>query len=218
MQGIITDFIHQHHHKSVVGVVGRLWDWTYRCWPPTCQSFSLVCTQWSRLLSSAQQSGQPCNNKCWHFEFVNHILDVFFSMTLWLFMVPVSTTSVSCVYLLTDTSATINTHHPQSERFGELLALLGDLQSQLSGRSHDHGCNGRRKGSMWCVNKRHLWSAWGTVKVLKWRTSVSFPYRLAPLPPPGGAGPWCGGTLAAGRRWFFHCQSWRCQWGLCQTW
>lgn len=30
--------------------------WTHRCWPPTCQSFFLVCTRWSQLLSSAQRS------------------------------------------------------------------------------------------------------------------------------------------------------------------
>lgn len=52
--------------------------------------------------------------------------------------------SVHCTHLLTDTSAAINTHHPQSQWFGELLALLGNLQSQLSGWSHDHSCNIRR--------------------------------------------------------------------------
>lgn len=158
-------------HRSVVGVVGEVWTRTYRCWPPTCQSFCLVCTQWSRLLSSAQQSGQSWSNKCRHLEFMNHT----FGYSLWHYGYSWSPQdaacwSVWCVYLLTDTSAAIDTHHPQSQRFGELLALLGDLQSQLSGRSHDHSCNRRRQGRMWCVNgwMRDLCEAlWGTVKVLE---------------------------------------------------
>lgn len=31
------------------------------------------------------------------------------------------------VYLFADTSASINTHHPEAQRLGELLTLLGDL-------------------------------------------------------------------------------------------
>lgn len=42
------------------------------------------------------------------------------------------------LYLFADTGASINTHHPEPQWFRELLALLGDLQSQLSGRSHDY--------------------------------------------------------------------------------
>lgn len=44
------------------------------------------------------------------------------------------------VYLFADARASINTHHPESQWFRKLLALLCDLQSQLSGWSHDHSC------------------------------------------------------------------------------
>lgn len=46
-----------------------------------------------------------------------------------------------CVYLFADASASINTHHPEAQWFRELLTLLGDLQSQLSGWSHDYSCD-----------------------------------------------------------------------------
>lgn len=36
---------------------------THRCWHLTCQSFALVCTQWSLLPSSAQQSAPQARNK-----------------------------------------------------------------------------------------------------------------------------------------------------------
>lgn len=48
-------------------------------------------------------------------------------------------------YLFTDTRASINTHHPESQRFRELLTLLCDLQSQLSGWSHNYSCVKGRK-------------------------------------------------------------------------
>lgn len=135
------------HHRSVVEVAGGVRAWTHRCWPPTCQSFSLACTQWSRLLSSAQQSGgnhgtiSASISSLW-----NTFKDFFYFLNDDYSWAPLDGAcwSVLCVYLLTDTSAAINTHHPQSQRFGELLALLGDLQSQLSGGSHDHSCNRRR--------------------------------------------------------------------------
>lgn len=50
-----------------------------------------------------------------------------------------------CVYLFADTRASINTHYTESQLFRELLTLLGDLQSQLSGRSHDYSCGGGGK-------------------------------------------------------------------------
>lgn len=43
-----------------------------------------------------------------------------------------------CVYLLTDASAPIHTDHSQPQRFGELLALFSDLQSQFSCGGHYH--------------------------------------------------------------------------------
>lgn len=50
-----------------------------------------------------------------------------------------------CVYLFADTCASVNTHHPQSQWFRELLTFFGDLQSQLSGGSHDYSCVRGRK-------------------------------------------------------------------------
>lgn len=50
-----------------------------------------------------------------------------------------------CIHLFADTGASINTHHPEPQRFRELLALLGDLQGQLSGRSHNYRWEEQRK-------------------------------------------------------------------------
>lgn len=52
---------------------------------------------------------------------------------------------MKCVYLFADACASINTHHPEAQGFRELLTFLGDLQSQLSGWSHDYSCDKSRK-------------------------------------------------------------------------
>lgn len=41
-------------------------------------------------------------------------------------------------YLFADPRAPVDADHPESQRLGELLALFGDLQGQLSGGRHDH--------------------------------------------------------------------------------
>jgi len=49
---------------------------------------------------------------------------------------------MSSVYLLTDARASVHADHPDGQGLGELLTLLGDLQGQLSGGSHDHRWGG----------------------------------------------------------------------------
>lgn len=67
-------------------------------------------------------------------------------------------------YLFTDARPSINTHHPESQRFRELLTLLCDLQSQLSGWSHNYSCVKGRKNriiGLLSLGKKNLtiWSS-----------------------------------------------------------
>lgn len=47
---------------------------------------------------------------------------------------------MSSAYLFTNARASVHADHPEGQGLGELLTLFGDLQSQLSGWSHDDRC------------------------------------------------------------------------------